>query len=73
MFSGRRNGTHLGIVTPILVAFGSVARVQDHVAARVVQARLVPSDLANLAEHPILRGTAGKTNARISNAFRFTW
>lgn len=53
--------THIVIVIPILVASGSVARVQDHVAARVVQARFVPPDLAYLTEHPILKGSRQNT------------
>lgn len=47
--------THGGIVTPVLVSFGSVTRVQDDVVAGVVQTRFVPSDLADLAQHPILQ------------------
>jgi len=45
------------VVVPILVALRPVARIQDYVAASVVQARLVPSDLADLTEHPVLIAT----------------
>lgn len=43
-----------GRVVPVLVALGTVARVQDHVLAGVIQAGLVPPDLTRFAQHPIL-------------------
>lgn len=42
------------VVVPVLVALAAVAGVQDHFLAAVVQARLVPSDFAYLAQHPEL-------------------
>lgn len=57
----------LRIVDPLLVAFAAVARIQDDVAAAVVQARLVSTDFARLAEHPVLISTlsmAGIQSAR---------
>jgi len=48
---------YLRIVDPLLVAFAAVARIQDDVAATVVQARLVSTDFTRLAEHPVLRQT----------------
>lgn len=48
---------HLRVVFPVLVALGAVARVQDHVAAGVIHARLVSPDLSFLAQHPILKGS----------------
>jgi hypothetical protein len=42
-----------GIVLPPLVALGAVARVEDHLRARV-QARLVPPHLPLLGYHPVL-------------------
>lgn len=41
----------------MLIPFTSVARIENNVAAAVVQARLVSTDFARLAEHPVLRQT----------------
>ena len=43
-----------GVVLPPLVALGPVAGVQDDVLAGIVQARLVPPDLALLGHQPVL-------------------
>lgn len=45
----------LRVVRPVLVAFGAVAREQHHIAARIVQARLVPPNLTLPAQHPELQ------------------
>jgi len=51
----RREVYYLRIVDPLLIPFATVARIEDDVAAAVIQARLVSPDLARLAEHPVLR------------------
>lgn len=48
---------YLSIVNPLLIPFTAVARIENDIAAAVIQARLVSTDLARLAEHPVLRQT----------------
>lgn len=43
------------VIDPILVALGSVAWIEDDVAASVIQAGLVPPDLALFGQHPVLK------------------
>ena len=42
------------VVLPVLVPLGPVARVEDDVGAGIVEAGLVPPDLALLGQHPVL-------------------
>ena len=51
-------------VVPVLIAPGTVARVQHHVIARVVKARLIPPDLTRFAQHPVLKWV-GRGNLRV--------
>jgi len=46
--------TGLSIVFPILIAFGSVARIENNFASRVIQTGLVSADLPRLRVQPEL-------------------
>lgn len=46
--------TNLRLELPELIAFGSMAGVQYHILACVVQTRFVPSDLTSFTQHPVL-------------------
>lgn len=51
----KRSFVYLRIVDPLLIPFTAVARVENDIAAAIVQTRLVPTDFTRLAEHPVLR------------------
>ena len=47
--------SYLRIVFPILIAFGTVARIEDDIRSSVIQASLVATDLARFTVQPKLR------------------
>lgn len=46
--------TYLRIINPLLIPLATVTRIEDDIGAAVIQARLVSTDLAGLAQHPVL-------------------
>lgn len=42
------------IINPLLIPLATVTRIEDDIGAAVIQARLVSTDLASLAQHPVL-------------------
>ena len=55
--------TYLRIINPLLIPLATVTRIEDDIGAAVIQARLVSTDLAGLAQHPVLWQTI-KINVR---------
>ena len=43
------------LVLPVLIALGPVARVQDRIAAGVIEAGFVTANLSLLGKHPVLQ------------------
>lgn len=55
--------TYLMIINPLLIPLATMTRIEDDIGAAVIQARLVSTDLASLAQHPVLWQTI-KINVR---------